>query len=140
MAMLAIVFGGSVAVVGVLQGRLSDALVSEQRGDGAMALSDDQLLDFDSSNYAKYDESKAREALAGEHGEVFRAQLVAARWIDGWRERTVEHDRESPTGSSFTKDYSDGWDAALRNVTAYLRQGDLIPGGVLHYETLTDSY
>lgn len=45
---------------------------------------DDELLDFVASNYADYDEAKAREALAREP-EAFRAQLLAAMWIDGWK-------------------------------------------------------
>jgi hypothetical protein len=91
-----------------------------------MALSDDQLLDFDSGQYATYDEAKARDALAGEHGDAYRAQLVAARWIDGWRRRTLA---EEPAGS---EDWVKGWEEGLSEVVAHLRQGDLIPGGILY--------
>ncbi len=91
-----------------------------------MALSDDQLLDFDADKYASYDEGKAREALAGEHGDAYRAQLVAARWIEGWRRRTLA---EEPSGS---EDWVKGWDEGLSEVVAHLRQGDLIPGGILY--------
>jgi hypothetical protein len=91
-----------------------------------MALSDDQLLDYDSGQYASYDEGKAREALAGEHGDTYRAQLVAARWVEGWRQRTLD---QGPEGS---EDWIRGWDDALREVVAHLRQGDLIPGGILY--------
>ena len=90
-----------------------------------MALSDDQLLDFDAGNYASYDEAKARDILAGEDGDAYRAQLVAARWVEGWRRRTLAED---PAGS---EDWV-GWDEALREVVAHLRQGDLIPGGILY--------
>jgi hypothetical protein len=58
-----------------------------------MALTDDQLLDFDPDRLAHFDLDEARQTLAGEHGDIFRAQLVAAPWINGWRERTVEYDR-----------------------------------------------
>jgi hypothetical protein len=91
-----------------------------------MALSDDQLLDFDSGQYASYDEGKARDALAGGNGDAYRAQLVAARWIEGWRRRTLA---EGPSGS---EDWVRGWDEALSDVVAHLRQGDLIPGGILY--------
>jgi hypothetical protein len=95
-----------------------------------MALSDDQLLEFDSGQYASYDEGKAREALAGEHGDAYRAQLVAARWVEGWRQRTLAED---PVGSGArSEDWVRGWDDALREVVAHLRQGDLIPGGILY--------
>ena len=91
-----------------------------------MALSDDQLLDFDSGQYASYDEGKAREALAGEHGDAYRAQLVAARWIEaGGSARSPR----SPAGS---EDWVRGWDEGLSEVVAHLRQGDLIPGGILY--------
>jgi hypothetical protein len=91
-----------------------------------MALNDDQLLDFDASRYASYDEGKARETLAGENGEAYRAQLVAARWIEGWRERTLEQDH----GRS--EEWVQGWEDALSDVVAHLRQGDLVPGGLLY--------
>jgi hypothetical protein len=95
-----------------------------------MALTDDQLLDFDAGRYASYDEGNARETLAGEHGDAYRAQLVAARWVEGWRERTLAED---PVGSGdASEDWLRGWDEALREVAAHLRQGDLIPGGVLY--------
>ena len=91
-----------------------------------MALTDDQLLDFDAGTYASYDEAKARDALAGENGDAYRAQLVAARWIEGWRRRTLA---EEPSGS---EDWVRGWDEGLSEVVAHLRQGDLIPGGILY--------
>ena len=91
-----------------------------------MALSDDQLLEFDAGTYATYDEAKARDALAGEHGDAYRAQLVAARWIEGWRRRTLA---EEPAGS---EDWVKGWEEGLSEVVAHLRQGDLIPGGILY--------
>jgi hypothetical protein len=91
-----------------------------------MALSDDQLLDFDAGKYASYDEAKARDTLAGENGDAYRAQLVAARWVEGWRQRTLA---EEPAGS---EDWVRGWDEALREVVAHLRQGDLVTGGILY--------
>jgi hypothetical protein len=91
-----------------------------------MALSDDQLLEFDAGTYATYDEAKARDTLAGEHGDAYRAQLVAARWIEGWRRRTLA---EEPAGS---EDWVKGWEEGLSEVVAHLRQGDLIPGGILY--------
>lgn len=94
-----------------------------------MALTDDQLLDFDAGRYASYDESRARDLLAGENGDAYRAQLVAARWIEGWRQRTLGRD-ELPAGRS--QEWMQGWDDALTDVVAHLRQGDLVPGGLLY--------
>jgi hypothetical protein len=95
-----------------------------------MALSDDQLLDFDAGMYASYDEAKARETLASEHADAYRAQLVAARWIEGWRRRTLAEDPVASGARS--EDWVQGWDDGLREVVAHLRQGDLIPGGILY--------
>jgi hypothetical protein len=94
-----------------------------------MALTDDQLLDFDASRYASYDDGKARETLAGEHGDTYRAQLVTAHWIEGWRQRTLGQE-EVVEGKS--PDWVQGWDDGLSEVVAHLRQGDLVPGGVLY--------
>lgn len=94
-----------------------------------MLLSDDDLFDFDHSRLAAFDLSEAKRQLA-EKGETYRAQLVAAHWIEGWRERQEED--ASPTRN---EEWQDGFATALREVTAHLRQGDLIPGGVLHDET-----
>jgi hypothetical protein len=97
-----------------------------------MALTDDDLLAFDAGHYATYDEAKARDALAGEHGDAYRAQLVAARWIDAWRRRTLDAGAEALPDRS--DDWIEGWEEALREVVAHLRQGDLIPGGVLYVD------
>ena len=93
------------------------------------SLADDDLLDFDHDRLAHFDLEEAKKQLV-EQGEVYRSQLVAARWIEGWRER-LEAD-ESPVQSA---DWQEGYAQALREVTAHFRQGDLIPGGVLHEET-----
>jgi hypothetical protein len=94
-----------------------------------MPLTDDELFDFDHGSLVHFDLASAKGRLA-EQGDTFRAQLVAARWIEGWRERVAED--EMPTQS---EDWREGFSSALREMTAHLRQGDLIPGGVLHDET-----
>lgn len=94
-----------------------------------VSLTDEDLFDFDQGRLAHFDLESAEGKLA-EHGNAFRAQLVAARWIEGWRERMQEDE-----GSLQSEDWRDGFDSALREVAAHLRQGDLIPGGVLHDET-----
>src|SRR5687767_4259964 len=98
-----------------------------------MALTDDQLFDFDHNRLADFDIKRAR-ALLQERGDVYRAQLVAARWIDGWRQGMT--DDPGLTGLR-GEEYSEGFDQALREIAAHLRQGDLIPGGILHDETDT---
>lgn len=94
-----------------------------------MALTDDELLDFDHDRLAHFNLGDARQQLA-ESRDAFRSQLVAARWLDGWRERMGED-----ASLTHSADWQDGFNSALREVAAHLRQGDLIPGGVLHDET-----
>jgi hypothetical protein len=100
-----------------------------------MALSDDELLDFDHRRLRGFNLAKARDALA-EQGDVYRAQLVAARWIDGWRQRMLE-DPASPTDPENAEARREAVDEVLRDVVAHLRQGDLIPGGVLYEDEVT---
>lgn len=99
-----------------------------------MALTDDELLAFDSSDYADYDEAKARELLAGEYGDAYRAQLVAAHLIDRWREATVDHDH-TVEQTTFSTDYTTAWAKAAGDIVAFLRQGDCIPSGALYRNT-----
>jgi hypothetical protein len=96
-----------------------------------MALTDDELLDFDEKRLAEYDPVKVERALA-EHGDAFRYQLVAARQIEQWA------DADDASMSSPTADakWIDGHRSALRDVAAHLRQGDHLPGGALYDKTV----
>ena len=71
------------------------------------------------------DAGDARRLLR-EHGDVFRAQLVAARWLDDYRQRRKEH--WSPRDDAFEL----GVEETLRDIAAHLRQGDFLPGGRLY--------
>jgi hypothetical protein len=97
-----------------------------------VALTDRDLLRFDGSRLHDYDPAEAEETLR-EQGDVFRAQLVAARWIEGWRERYM-----AAGWSGRSDEWKAGWDDALRDVVAHLRQGDLVPGGKLYEMTMRD--
>src|SRR5438128_286713 len=90
-----------------------------------MALTDDDLLDIDPKGLGGFE--RAPRTLLNEHGDVYRVQLVAARWIDGWRERVLT---DSITQTA--EDYRSGFDDALREAVAHPRQGDFLPGGVLY--------
>jgi len=70
--------------------------------------------------------------MLADQGDVFRAQLVAAKWIERWA-KTMAEDRGP--GNLRSDDYEEGVQYALGQVGAHLRQGDLVPGGVLHDET-----
>jgi len=95
----------------------------------AMPLTDDDLFDFDHNRLDEFDLGAAQRRLA-EQRDAYRAQLVAARWLDGWRERMEEDE-----GSMQSEDWHEGFKYAMRETAAHLRQGDLLPGGVLHDET-----
>src|SRR4051794_40187994 len=97
-----------------------------------MPLTDEELWDFDHGRLADFDLSQAKAKLAG-HGDIYRVQLVAARFVDGWRDRMNEM-KESPSNRHDDTWY-DGFNYAMREVAAHLRQGDLIPGGILYEET-----
>ncbi len=95
---------------------------------------DEQLLRFDADELADYDRSRAAATLDSENGDSYRAQLVAAHWIDSWLEG-VEGMRGGPV-TSHSADWHEGFTYAMHEIAAHLRQGDLIPGGDLHDQTL----
>jgi hypothetical protein len=97
-----------------------------------MQLTDQELLDFDQRRLADFKLKRAQSTLAGKHGDTYRVQLLDALWIDGWRERLME-DKESPT--AHPAEWYDGAEFAFREIAAHLRQGDLLPGGILYEET-----
>jgi hypothetical protein len=101
----------------------------------SVTLSDDELLDFDHRRLRGFNITTTRHALT-QHGDVYRAQLIAARWIDGWRQRMLE-DPVSPTDPENAAARREAMDEVLRDVVAHLRQGDLIPGGVLYEDEVT---
>lgn len=82
-----------------------------------MTSSDDQLLDFDASKYAHYDESEARQNLEA-HGDLFRGQLRVARSLDTWALRLPDE------GDADFR-------SALNEVAAHIRQGDYLPGAAM---------
>ncbi|MET9973928.1 hypothetical protein ACFYOI_03565 [Streptomyces microflavus] len=91
-----------------------------------MAISDEQLLDFDKERLAHWDEERVAHALAGENGAIYRNHLEIAQWIDGWIERMDEGDvgRRTP-------EHQRGLIAGVREIAAHLRQTDFVPGGDL---------
>jgi hypothetical protein len=91
-----------------------------------MALDDERLLDFDAGNMAHYDPKQAAQDLVA-HGDLFRNHLLIARWIDNWI--------HGMRGMSAASTGQEQFERALREVAAHLRQGDLLPGGVLYDET-----
>ena len=90
-----------------------------------MALSDDDLLDFDHRRPAPFD--LAPRNLLAQHGDAYRSHLVVARWIDLWGKRLEAR----PTAGA-NEYFAEGAAWALHEVTEHLRRGDLLPGGTLY--------
>jgi len=93
-------------------------------------LDDNELLNFDTTRSAMADAGDAR-GLLHKHGDVFRAQLVAARWLESYLERRPE-ERQAIMAGSHTQDHEEGFEKAMRDLIAHLRQVDLLPGARLY--------
>jgi hypothetical protein len=96
----------------------------------AVTVPDEVLLDFDTSRLANWDAARAAQLLE-EQPELYRNHLVAARWISGYGDRIEEDEEDEPA------EQRNGYVAALRDLAAHLRQGDLVPGGVLYDDELS---
>jgi len=90
-------------------------------------LSDRELLDLGDNAPRGYDPRKARRDLKT-HGDVFRAQLVVARGLDG----DVARDAVAAKSPTSDRTWLDGHSRALRELAANLRLGRYLPGGDLH--------
>lgn len=97
-------------------------------------LTDDDLLDFDRDRLSDGD-TVDPPALLDRHGDVYRAQLIAARWVSGWGDRRDAQEPMVPSEGT----YDDGYTQALREIAAHLRQGDFVAGGVLYEEEMRGS-
>jgi hypothetical protein len=87
-------------------------------------------LNFDYTFQAHFE--RAPRTLLAEHGEVYRAQLIAARSIAAWRERLLK-----PGGApGVREEYIEGYVRALGEIVAHLHQGDYLPGGSLYEEEM----
>ena len=93
------------------------------------APTDEELLAFDTSLMANWDPERAGTLLSEQH-DLYRNHLVVARWIWGWAEE-VEEDEE--LGS---RERRESFVLALREVATHLRQGDLVPGGILYEDAI----
>jgi hypothetical protein len=91
-------------------------------------LSDVELLAFKTRPLPGNEPGDARRLLY-EHGEIFRAQLIAARWLEGYlkRRKTSKDDTAWPRRSNDERDA--GFEEAIQDVVAHLREGDFLPGG-----------
>jgi len=96
------------------------------KGPPMYSLNDQELVAFDSDRLTHYEDGDAASRLDGPHADVYRSHLVVALWLDGWRERVMDDQLRR-----LREVDDDGFEHALREVAAHLRQGDFLPGGDL---------
>jgi hypothetical protein len=76
---------------------------------------DKELLDFDRTALEDWDEERARAALDGEDGPLYRNHLHIALHLDRWAEA---ESRRTDTDAR----YKAGYIRALQDMAAFLRQ------------------
>lgn len=81
---------------------------------------DQDLLDFDTSALEDWDEQRARAALDGENGSLYRNHLRMAVHLDQWAK--AESGRTDTDAR-----YTAGYVQALEDVAAFLRQTYYLP-------------
>jgi len=91
-------------------------------------LTDEDLLDFNASTLA-LGESGAAQRLLDEHGDIYRAQLVAALWLEDAAKERETSNANVPWPRRTNSDHDVGFAAATKEIIAQLRQGDFLPGG-----------
>jgi len=90
-----------------------------------MPLSDDDLLAFDRKKLGMLE--RAPRDLLEQHQDVYRSQLVVARWLDRYREG-----RSSRPEVAANTEFEAGIAGTLNDIAAHLRKGDFLPGGSLY--------
>jgi hypothetical protein len=98
-----------------------------------MALTDEELFDFDRKRLDGYQEKWVNEVLET-MPDLYRNHLTVAKWIDHWREG-LEEAATSPTAGGF-EDHYKGMVEVLLEIAAHLRQADLVPGGILYEDVV----
>ena len=84
--------------------------------------SDAELLNFDKSVLADWDEEQAQAALNGEARALYRNHLHVAMQLDQWAQRVSQRDVDDTEALRM-----DGFKQALEEVAAHLRQTDYLP-------------
>ncbi|MEV5434334.1 hypothetical protein [Streptomyces sp. NPDC052701] len=81
---------------------------------------DEELLDFDTGTLEDWDEGRARAALEGEYGALYRNHLRIALKLDQWARA---ESRRTDTDAR----YRSGYVQALEDMAAFLRQAFYLP-------------
>ncbi|CAL9652948.1 hypothetical protein SUDANB176_06683 [Streptomyces sp. enrichment culture] len=87
-----------------------------------MPQTDDELLAFDTSDLEDWDEHRARAALDGRHGALYRNHLLIALHLDSWAEAEGRR-------TDVDAHYKAGYRQALQDMAAFLRQTYYLPRG-----------
>ncbi|MEU1573283.1 hypothetical protein ABZ519_19345 [Streptomyces collinus] len=88
--------------------------------------SDAELLNFDASVLADWDEEQAQAVLNGEARALYRNHLHIAMHLDQWAQRLSQQDVDDIDAPRM-----DGFKQALEEVAAHLRRTDYMPRGSL---------
>ena len=91
-------------------------------------LTDDELLGFHGGSVPAAEQAEAQRLLE-EHGDVYRAQLVAAHWLEAGRKRRQVSNEEIAWPRRTSSDHDAGFEQATKEMIAHLRHGDFLPGG-----------
>jgi hypothetical protein len=81
---------------------------------------DEELLDFDTGTLEDWDGDRARAALDGEYGALYRNHLHIALKLDQWA-------RAESGRTDVDARYRSGYAQALEDVAAFLRQTYYLP-------------
>jgi hypothetical protein len=95
-------------------------------------LTDNHLLAFNLPGTEPVD----AERLLHAHGDVFRAQLVAAHWLESYLKHRKRRKDETAWPRRPNEERDAGYEAAVRDLVTHLRQGDFLPGGSLYEDEL----
>ncbi|MEU9441260.1 hypothetical protein AB0D42_10135 [Streptomyces sp. NPDC048304] len=87
-----------------------------------MPQTDDDLLAFDTGDLEDWDEQRARAALGGRHGALYRNHLRIAQHLDAWAEAEGRR-------TDVDAHYRAGYTQALHDMAAFLRQTYYLPPG-----------
>ncbi len=91
-------------------------------------LPDEVLFDFDTTELADWDPERSAQLLT-EQPDLYRHHLTLAQGIEGWARRNDMRRSENVLEDT---DFNQGFDRALLEIAAHLRQGDMMPGGALY--------
>ncbi|MER6144672.1 hypothetical protein ABT174_32285 [Streptomyces sparsogenes] len=78
------------------------------------------MLAFDTSDLEDWDEHRARAALGGRHGALYRNHLLIALHLDSWAQA---EGRRTDVDAHYKAQYRQ----ALQDVAAFLRQTYYLP-------------